>query len=178
MKQWTRPLVAIALIGIATGLFIAHSVTTQQAKPVSTTLQQTKVTQPVKPSDILYYINQERIKAGVQPLEDNPELDASAQAKCDDMVKYNYFAHVNPVTNQRPENLMRANLHLMPQYYGENLIDIPGDAQNIVHGWMMSQGHKENILDSRYIYTGIGVCHIAKYPNGTDVVEHFASNVQ
>lgn len=50
------------------------------------------------PQALLTIINRERASMGVQPLKLDSRLNASAQAKVDDMVFNKYYGHVNPKT--------------------------------------------------------------------------------
>jgi uncharacterized protein YkwD len=117
-------------------------------------------------------VNQERVKAGEAPLTDDVRLDASAQAKCADMVKYNYHEHVSP------ENVTWQSFfypELQKSHIGENLSWNYQAASGVVTGWMGSEGHRENILDATYNHVGYAVC--GKSTNGffdNAVVQHFA----
>lgn len=116
-------------------------------------------------------VNQERVKAGEAPLTDDVRLDASAEAKCADMVKYNYEEHVSPesvswTTFFYPE--------FAGHYAGENLEENAYTARQTVDSWMQSSGHRKNILDKRFTLAGIAVC--GKSTNGLfndAIVQHF-----
>lgn len=47
-------------------------------------------------ANLTKFTNDERVKYGLQPVAENILLDRSAQAKCEHMVKYNYWEHVAP----------------------------------------------------------------------------------
>lgn len=45
---------------------------------------------------VIYYINEERKKAGLSSLRDTTDLNRVALLKAEDMVKNNYFLHTSP----------------------------------------------------------------------------------
>lgn len=118
------------------------------------------VIEPVA-QDILNRTNQARKKAGLKPLRVSPGLQKSAQAKLDDMLKYNYFSHDKYV-------------EFISQYadyvgMGENLARNFKTNQETFDAWMASPTHKANILEKRYTHIGIAV-------SGSYVVQHFGGN--
>lgn len=86
-------------------------------------------------------------------LKQTKTLDKIAQAKCDDMVQYEYFDHVNSrgqyVWDQYPFHHSIA---------GENLAWGLSDAHGVVNGWNNSPTHKENMLNPKFKEVGYGVC--------------------
>ena len=76
------------------------------------------------------------------------------------MVDNNYFAHESP-TYGSPFNMLKS-FKISYKTAGEN---IAGNSSNqgAVNAWMNSSGHKANILNSSYNYTGIGVVSSNKY---------------
>lgn len=138
-------------------------------KPTSPTVQSAQVAKPVdvplNADKILELVNAERQKVGVAPLSSDPRLVATAQARVDDMVARNYFAHRDPVTN---ENMVKALPYCT--FNSENIgnsIDLSGDNnQDTVDWWMNSKPHHDAMLDAKYTLTGIAV-------NGHYSVQHF-----
>jgi len=76
------------------------------------------------------------------------------------MVDNNYFAHESP-TYGTPFQMLKS-FKISYKTAGEN---IAGNSSNseAVNAWMNSSGHKANILNSNYNYTGIGVFSSSKY---------------
>lgn len=122
---------------------------------------------------ILTKINYERTSRGLNSLVENPLLSTVARLHSEDMLKRNFYNHVNP-EGQNPTD--RA---LLAGYYGgvgENIfkygvigaffgpVPIPrvlwfnddAVASALVNGWMSSPGHKANILKPSYKIIGIG----------------------
>ena len=83
-----------------------------------------------------------------------------ARIKAQDMVNNNYFDHNSP-TYGTPFNMMK-NFGITYKTAGEN---IAGNSSNsaAVTAWMNSSGHRANILNSSYNYTGLAVVSSPKY---------------
>ncbi len=111
----------------------------------------------------LCLVNRARALHGEAPLRANPRLERAAQSHSDSMALENYFDHVGP-TGQTPLARMRAAGYIRGSRIGfevgENIafgtlwLATP---RAIVHAWMMSPGHRANILDPRFRDTAIGV---------------------
>ena len=111
--------------------------------------------------------NQERERAGLNPLEWNEQLAASATAYAQDMANRSFFAHNSP---EGTTPIERARVTGYPAYgwgglyVGENLARGYNSAESVHQGWMNSESHKQNLLHAKYREIGIGV---AVAPNGT-----------
>lgn len=105
-------------------------------------------------------INEQRIAAGLPALKMDYELQNVARTKAQDMVDKNYFSHTSP-TYGSPFDMMKS-FGITYKTAGEN---IAGNSSNngAVNAWMNSEGHKANILNSNYNYTGIGIVNSSKY---------------
>ena len=88
------------------------------------------------------------------------EVQRVARIKAQDMVDNNYFSHTSPIYGS-PFNMLNS-FKILYKTAGEN---IAGNSSNsgAVNAWMNSSGHKANILNSSYNYTGIGVVSSPKY---------------
>lgn len=105
-------------------------------------------------------INSKRTAAGLPALKIDAELQNVARAKAKDMVDKNYFSHNSP-TYGSPFEMMKS-FGISYKTAGEN---IAGNSSNsgAVNAWMNSEGHKANILNSSYNYTGLAVVSSPKY---------------
>ena len=105
-------------------------------------------------------INKQRINNGLQSLKVDEEVQKVARIKAQDMVDSNYFSHNSP-TYGSPFDMLK-NFKVSYNTAGEN---IAGNSSNsaAVDAWMNSSGHKANILNSSFNYTGIGVVSSPKY---------------
>ena len=110
--------------------------------------------------EVLDLINKQRTNNGLKALEIDYEVQRVARIKAQDMVDNNYFAHESP-TYGTPFNMLNS-FKVSYKTAGEN---IAGNSTNIgaVKAWMNSSGHKANILNGSYNYTGIGVVKSSKY---------------
>lgn len=110
--------------------------------------------------EVFNLINQQREKNGLSPLKVDNEVQRVARIKAQDMVSNNYFSHTSP-TYGSPFDMLKS-FKISYRTAGEN---IAGNSTNsgAVSAWMNSQGHKANILNSSYNYTGIGVVSSPKY---------------
>lgn len=106
-------------------------------------------------NDLLSATNVQRYEDNESTLNLNPSLAAAAQAKADDMVRYDYWAHDSPA-GRTPWSFITANGYQY-QRAGENLAYGFADAQLVINGWMNSSEHRANILNSRYSDVGFGV---------------------
>lgn len=105
-------------------------------------------------------INQPRANNGLSALKIDSELQRVARIKAQDMVNNNYFDHNSP-TYGTPFNMMK-NFGITYKTAGEN---IAGNSSNsaTVTAWMNSPGHKANILNNSYNYTGLAVVSSPRY---------------
>lgn len=110
--------------------------------------------------EVFNLINQQRTNNGLQPLKVDNEVQRVAKIKAQDMVTNNYFSHESPVYGS-PFDMLK-NFKVSYTTAGEN---IAGNSSNsrAVNAWMNSSGHKANILNSNFNYTGIGVVSSPKY---------------
>ena len=110
--------------------------------------------------EIFNLINSKRIANGLSALKIDNELQKVARIKAQDMVDKNYFSHTSP-TYGSPFDMMKS-FGISYKTAGEN---IAGHSSNsgAVEAWMNSSGHRANILNSSFNYTGIGVASSSKY---------------
>lgn len=110
--------------------------------------------------EVFDLINAKRTAAGLSALKIDAELQNVARAKAEDMVKNNYFSHTSP-TYGSPFDMMKS-FGVSYKTAGEN---IAGNSSNTgaVNAWMNSEGHKANILNSSFNYTGVAVVKSSKY---------------
>lgn len=110
--------------------------------------------------DVFNLINAKRTSNGLSPLKIDNELQKVSRIKAQDMVDKNYFSHTSP-TYGSPFDMMKS-FGINYKTAGEN---IAGHSNNsgAVESWMNSSGHRANILNSNYNYTGIGVVKSPTY---------------
>ena len=91
----------------------------------------------------------------------NPQLQAAAQAKADDMAQRNYWSHDTPEGNQ-PWIFVNAQGYSY-QKLGENLAAGFSGPQSVVNAWMTSASQQQNLLDPAYSDAGFGVAYSPNY---------------
>ncbi len=121
--------------------------------------------------EVFNLINKQRTNNGLQALKVDEEVQRVARIKAQDMVDNNYFSHNSP-TYGSPFDMLKS-FKISYKGAAEN---IAGNSSNsgAVNAWMNSSGHKANILNSNYNYTGIGVVNSSKY--GKVFVQMFIRN--
>lgn len=110
--------------------------------------------------EVFDLINKQRNNNGLQNLKVNEEVQKVARIKAQDMVNNNYFSHESP-TYGSPFNMLN-NFKISYKTAGENIAANSSNS-GAVTAWMNSSGHKANILNSNFNYTGIGVVSSSKY---------------
>ena len=120
-------------------------------------------------------VNKVRTDYGLEPLERAAGLENSAEAKCADMRKYNYYDHVNPKTKENGTDIAMDYFNHRYGIYSENLTGATEkeSAKDIYAYWMESPAHKEAILNFKYDLTGIAICREPGSYTGMYVVQHF-----
>lgn len=145
---------AILLI-CASGLIYASNL-----KPI----EPPKIDHPLNATIIFNLVNKERVKAGLKPLVRDARLDATAQARADDMVARNYFSHNDPMTGENLVNILKTQKQCSGS--SENIMNGWGTNTEIVSVWMGSKPHHDAMLKADYTLTGVAV-------SGDKVVQHF-----
>ena len=110
--------------------------------------------------EVFNLINQQRANNGLSALKVDNEVQRVARIKAQDMVNNNYFDHNSP-TYGSPFDMLKS-FKISYKSAGEN---IAGNNNNsaAVTAWMNSPGHKANILNNSFNYTGVGVVNGSKY---------------
>lgn len=99
-------------------------------------------------------VNEERKKQGVHELVWYPEVVPIARNHARDMWERHYFSHYSPEGKDVGDRLNAAGISY--SIAGENLAMAP-TVQTAHTGLMNSEGHRANILESRFRRVGIGV---------------------
>lgn len=126
----------------------------------SGTSQSTSSTMNTDEKEVFNLINKQRANNGLSSLKVDSEVQRVAKIKAQDMTNNSYFSHNSP-TYGTPFEMLQS-FKVSYKTAGEN---IAGNSSNsgAVNAWMNSLGHKANILNSSFNYTGIGVVSSHKY---------------
>lgn len=115
---------------------------------------------------LLADINEDRVSRGLSVLEPDPGLTAIARAHSEDMCRRNYFDHMAPPPGpQSPMDRYLASLDQRPDYamVGENIYyrsvtdGLVQSATEANDAFMLSSGHRANILQPLYTKVGVGI---------------------
>jgi uncharacterized protein YkwD len=111
-------------------------------------------------NQLLDSTNSRRAERGVGTLTLNSTLNEAAQAKANDMISKDYWSHNTPTGDEPWIFFERAGYKYLKA--GENLAYGFSTSDATVVGWMNSQTHRENMLDSVFTEVGFG------FANGED----------
>ncbi|RKL68485.1 hypothetical protein CR203_00040 [Salipaludibacillus neizhouensis] len=104
--------------------------------------------------EVVRLTNIERENQGLSPLQIDNQVSKVARIKSEDMRDQNYFSHQSP-THGSPFDMLK-NYGVSYRGAGENIAAGQSTPQQVVQGWMNSQGHRENILKSSFTHIGVG----------------------
>lgn len=122
-----------------------------------------------EPSDyekkVVELVNKERAKEGLEPLKLDDRLSSLARKKSQDMADKNYFSHTSP-TYGSPFDMMH-QFDFTFRAAGENIAAGQRSPEQVVEGWMNSEGHRKNIMNENFTHIGVGYVEGAGPPYGT-----------
>ena len=114
---------------------------------------------------IIVLVNDERQQFDLPTLSEDALLTSLAKEHSTSMVEYNFFSHDrypgerSLSYNQPPGTIRGENLSKTPtrRLIPDPYLSLQEVCEWTVSGWMESPGHRENIVESRYNETGVGV---------------------
>ena len=101
---------------------------------------------------VVKLVNQERAKAGLQPLSINRSVEAAALVRAKETEKS--FSHTRPDGRNFSTALTEKGVSYRTS--GENIAWGQRTPEQVMNGWMNSSGHRANILSSKYTSIGVG----------------------
>lgn len=110
-------------------------------------------------ADVLQRVNRLRQEAGLSALIWDAALARVAQLKAQDMAERQYFSHNSPTYGMPFGMMERFGLEFSAA--GENLAFGQSTAAQVVEDWMLSPGHRANILSPSFTHMGIGMAQDA-----------------
>jgi uncharacterized protein YkwD len=108
--------------------------------------------------ETLIKINSERTKQSLISLKENPLLTKAAQAKAQDMVNSDYFAHIRPSDGYKWSGFIEEQNYNY-RFAGENLAKGYTSIEQMIQAWLNSPTHRDNLLSADYEETGIGYAY-------------------
>jgi len=161
------PMVAIIAAGIFVNSLLNH--------PSAVLGEQSNLSQ----YSLLETTNENRAANERTGLVLNTQLQQAAQAKANDMVTKDYWAHTTPSGEQPWKFITAAGYQY--QAAGENLAFGFDSAESLAKAWMQSSEHRANLLGSSYSQVGFGVAQSSDFVghgNETVVVAMYATPSQ
>lgn len=122
-------------------------------------------------AELLRLINEDRSRAGLEPLEPDQALSQVALVHARDMMEHGYFGHVSPRTGSPAARAARAGIRF--KVLGENLARA-ASVQQAHKALMASPPHKANVLRAEFRRVGIAIVPGGRWP--VLVVEVFADD--
>lgn len=112
-------------------------------------------------NEVVRLVNEYRVKYGLQPLAADPELCRVARIKSHDMAENRYFSHTSPVYGS-PFSMMKS-FGIRYRAAGENIACGQRTPDEVVAAWMVSKGHRANILNASFTKIGVGYVSSGNY---------------
>lgn len=103
-------------------------------------------------AEVVRLVNQEREKAGLSPLTVNAQAAEAAQVRAGEIE--NLFSHTRPDGTSFVTALQEAGVSYRGA--GENIAYGQKTPEQVMEGWMNSQGHRANILNPNFTAIGVG----------------------
>jgi uncharacterized protein YkwD len=105
-------------------------------------------------NEVVQYTNAARREAGCGPVRVDDELRTAARRHSYDMAANHYFSHTGR-NGSSPWDRMRSAGYNSPA--AENIAKGQSDARRVMAAWLMSEGHRNNILNCQIRAIGVGV---------------------
>lgn len=105
--------------------------------------------------EVIRLINEERKKAGLNPLEKNEKMMSAAAVRAEEINEV--FGHTRP--NGKACKTVLEKLEYEGDYAGENIAGGQKTPEKVVQAWLNSEGHRNNALNPNAKYTGVGFLH-------------------
>lgn len=109
----------------------------------------------INTENIISLTNKAREKNNARELSESPKLSEAAEHKALDMLQNQYFSHTTPEGKDPWEFMKEVDYYYL--YAGENLAVYFETSEAVLHGWLTSPKHRENILSPNYTEIGVGI---------------------
>lgn len=102
--------------------------------------------------EVVALVNEERVKAGLSELKLDMDVTAAADIRAREIVQS--FSHTRPDGSSFSTALQQQGVSYRGS--GENIAWGQRTPQQVMEGWMNSDGHRANILNKNYTNIGVG----------------------
>jgi len=110
-------------------------------------------------SEVIDLVNVERETAGLPPLSYDTSLADAARGHSEDMGLQDYFSHTSLDERTVQDRIEDAGYTW--NAYGENIAAGQSTPEHVIDAWMLSPGHRTNILDPNFCDIGVGYAYVA-----------------
>ena len=142
MHKKTKKILGIAVLAVVLSFSFSLKALASQAVGIT-------------PEEVIKMVNDSRQAGGLEILAENEKLSQAAEAKVENMLKEDYFAHNSP-SGKTPWFWIEKTGYDY-HYAGENLAMDFKNAEEQHAAWMKSPTHKKNILNKDFREIGVAV---------------------
>ncbi len=115
--------------------------------------------------------NSARVRNGLEPLSWSSSAGQAARKHSINMSAANFFSHTDPSLRSPGDRLNAEGISY--QKCGENIIAGYGSAILSCHGWYNSEGHRKNLLNTKFRYLGVGFAYDEDSHYKTYITQNF-----
>ncbi len=115
-------------------------------------------------SEVIDLVNAERAAQGLHPLNADHNLATAARDHSEDMGLQGYFSHTSLDGRTVPDRITATGYAY--NTYGENIAAGYQTPEAVIDGWMLSSGHRANILNPNFCDIGVGYAYLANSTYG------------
>lgn len=105
--------------------------------------------------EVAILVNEERLAQGLEPLKVVPILRDAATVRANESVVD--FTHFRP--GGKLYSAVLSDFSIFTLSSAENLAAGYGEPDEVMEQWMLSEGHKKNILTSNFTHIGVGLTY-------------------
>lgn len=143
-------------------------------KPTEPTTKPATATPNEMELEILRLVNVERAKLGRKELKFGDFFYEAAKTRAKELDTL--FSHTRPDGRDCFTAIEDLGVSIDDRYPGENCARYFNDAETVVKGFMNSEGHRQNIISSRFDYLAVAVYESKEYPGYYTVEQLFLSD--
>ena len=129
-----------------------YSVTPDNNQPENPSVPDTDTENASFVRQVVNLVNQERAKAGLSPVTADTSIQAAAQVRAKEIEKS--FSHTRPDGSSFSTALTQQGVTYRGS--GENIAWGQKTPEQVMNGWMNSDGHRANILNKNFTKIGVG----------------------
>lgn len=154
MKKLLASVISTVLVFSAMPAMRSFSADFSAAMPESTVVSASASNSEAYADRVVKLVNEQRAKNGLNPVKALVSMNNGANIRAKEIV--NMFSHERPDGRRGYTAVEDAGLDW--SWVGENIAAGYTSPEDVMQGWMESDGHRNNILNPRCKYIGVGYC--------------------